>query len=438
MLKNTYIWTIITILTIALEWMVLNKILLHTSTSRISKSKMNIILFIVILFMTVMNLVNIYPDYRIIISIFITAIFYKYVYDEKIIKVLIISLTYWMVLLGIDAFSMSLIVWVSKLDVMSQLMDLSIYRLQAIILSKSILILVALCYCKLRISIDISKRDIAYIFIPIITNIVSFLVIYRYVIEIKNTYILNDERLMIISFLLVLSNICLILSIRKIIVDNRLIAGGNLIKEKMKMQYTHYMNMQEDHMKIRQMHHDIKNHIACIKGVTQSNNDATNYISSIENELDKYNNNFNTGNIILDIILNEKGKICKESNIKLLIHINNFDACNFIDTIDVCSIFSNILDNAIEACKKIIDFNKEITLRGTIVNDFFVIRIENTKQNKVNIKEDYIKTDKKDTYLHGLGIKSVRDSVSKYNGEVVIDYIENRFIMKIFIPLVPK
>ncbi|WP_270660323.1 GHKL domain-containing protein, partial [Paraclostridium bifermentans] len=64
--------------------------------------------------------------------------------------------------------------------------------------------------------------------------------------------------------------------------------------------------------------------------------------------------------------------------------------------------------------------------------------IENTKQNKVNIREKHIKTDKKDTYLHGLGIKSVKSSVEKYSGEVVIDYSENRFIMKIIIPLVPK
>ncbi|GAA0106762.1 sensor histidine kinase [Paraclostridium sordellii] len=438
MLENNYIWTIITIFTIILELFVLKKILLHTSMPKVSKFNINIKLFIVILFTAFMSLVNIYPDYRVIILIAITSILYKSICDENIIKVITVSLIYWMILLGIDSISMSLIVLVNSLDSMSQLIDLSIYRLQAIILSKSILIITSICYCRSRITIDISKKDIGYIIVPIITNIVSILFIYRYIIEIKDIYILNDKELIIISVLLVLSNICLVLAIRKIIIDNRLIAEGNLIKEKMKMQYTHYINTQQDYMKVRQLHHDIKNHMACIKGVIQSNNDATNYISSIESELDRYDNSFNTGNMILDIILNEKIKICKESNIKLLIDINSFDKCNFIDTIDVCSIFSNVLDNAIEACEKIIDFKKEIILRGTIVNDFFVIRIENTKQNKVNIKENYIKTDKKDTYLHGLGIKSVKDSVSKYNGEVVIDYSENRFIMKIFIPLVPK
>ena len=438
MLENTYIWVIITIFTIILEWIILNKIIIHTSTLRVSKLNLNITLFLVILFMIYMNIVDIYPDYRIIIAIGITVIFYKYICDENIIKAAIVSLIYWMLLLGIDSISMSLILVFNSLDSMNQLMDLSIYRLQAIVLSKCILIVLSIYYCKIRISIDIPKRYIGYVFIPIITNIASFFAIYRYIIEIKYIRVLTDREIMLISFLLVLSNICLILSIRKVIVDNTLIAEGNLIKEKMEMQYEYYINIQQDHMKVRQLHHDIKNHIACVKGVIKNNNDASSYIRSIEMELDRYYNSFNTGNMILDVLLSEKSKICKVSNIKLTVDINNFDSCNFIDTIDVCSIFANILDNAIEACEKVRNLEKEINLRGTIVNKFFVIRIENTKQNKVNIKDNYIKTDKKDTYLHGLGIKSVKDSVAKYGGEVVIDYSEKRFIIKIFIPLVPK
>lgn len=438
MLENNYIWFIITISIMALELILLNKVIISTSNIRVSKIKANITLTLLFLFIIYTSLDNVYPEYRVIMVIGLTIIYYRYICYENIINIIIIPLIYWMILLGIDSFSMSIIVWINSLNSMSALMDQNIYRLQSIILSKSMLIIAVIYYCRIRRNIDICKRDIVYMLIPIISNIVSSFAIYRYVSEMKEAYLLKDRELIIISCLLVISNICLILSIRKSILDNKMIAEGKLIKEKMKIQYTHYINTQQDYMKVRQLHHDIKNHIACIKGVTQSNQDATNYISSIENELDRYDNSFNTGNMILDIILNEKNKVCKESNIKLLININNIETCNFIDTIDICSIFSNIFDNAIEACEKINDYDKEINLRGTIVNNFFVIRMENTKQNKVNIKNNNIKTDKKDTYLHGLGIKSVKDSVSKYNGEVVIDYSENRFIMKIFIPLVPK
>jgi hypothetical protein len=434
MLDNNYIWIIITISIMALELVLLNKVITNSSDIRVSKLNLNITLTLLVLFIIYTGLGNIYPEYRVIMVIGLTIIYYRYICDENIIKVIIIPLVYWMIVLGIDSFSMSIIVWINSLESMSSLMAQNIYRLQSIVLSKSMLIIAVIYYCRLRINIDIGKKDIVYMLIPIVSNIVSSFAIYK----MKAVYTANDRGLVIISSLLIISNVCLVFSIRKSILDNKKIAEANLIKEKMKIQYTHYMNTQKDYMKVRQLHHDIKNHIACIKGVTQSNQDATNYISSIEAELNRYDSSFNTGNMILDIILNEKSKVCKESNIKLLIDINNIETCHFVETIDICSIFSNIFDNAIEACEKISNSNKEINLRGTIVNKFYVIRMENTKQNEINIKNNYIKTDKKDTYLHGLGITSVKDSVSKYNGEVVIDHSENKFIMNIFIPLVPR
>ncbi|MGL5714066.1 MAG: ATP-binding protein [Paraclostridium sp.] len=438
MLDNNYIWILITIAIITLELILFNKIIINTSNIRVPKLTVNTVLTMLILFIIYTSLGNIYPEYRVIMVISLTIIYYKYICDENIIKVIIIPLIYWMILLGIDSFGMSVTVWANSLDSMKALMEPNIYRLQSIIVSKGMLMIAVIYYCKLRINVDICKKDIVYMLIPIISNIVSSFAIYRYVSEMMEVYLVEDKVLIIISCLLIISNICLVLSIRKSIFDNKMIAEGKLIKEKMKIQYTHYINAQQDYMKVRQLHHDIKNHIVCIKGVTQSNQDATNYIDSIEGELDRYNNSFNTGNMILDVILNEKNKVCKENNVKLLIDINNFTICNFIDTIDICSIFSNIFDNAIEACEKISDYAREISLRGTIVNEFFVIRMENTKQNKINMKNNFIKTDKTDTYTHGLGIKSVKDSVYKYNGEVVIDYSENSFIIKIFIPLVPK
>lgn len=438
MLGSSYIWIIITICIISLEWILFNKVLFSTSKSKVSIDKVNIVLFAVVLFFIFINLVNLFPNYRVLLCIFISVYYCKYIYCETIIKSLTISLVYWMVLLGIDAVSMSLIVWINSIDSMSALMELNIYRLQAIILSKSILLVSVFLYCKSKVNLDISKKDVIYILIPIIANIVSFLEIYKYLVYENNISILNNIEILTMSILLLLSNLSLVFSIQKIIDDNKLISEGKLIKEKMKMQYDHYINIQKDHMKIRQLHHDIKNHIICIKGVTLSSNEATDYINSIENELDRYNNSFNTQNMVLDIILKEKSKFCNKTNIKLLIDINNFDKCSFIETIDICSIFSNILDNAIDACEKMIDDKKEIILRGTIVNNFFVIRIENTKQNKINIENNFIKTSKRDKYLHGLGIRSVKDSVFKYGGDVVIDHSENRFIMKIFIPLVPR
>ncbi|MCU9807310.1 ATP-binding protein [Paraclostridium sp. AKS46] len=106
--------------------------------------------------------------------------------------------------------------------------------------------------------------------------------------------------------------------------------------------------------------------------------------------------------------------------------------------LDVCSIFSNMIDNAIEACIKINDKdrNRFINIKGTIVNGFFVIKCENSKVNEVKFKDKNIKTDKRDSNLHGIGIKSIKTSVQKYDGELFIDYQDYIFTVKIYIPII--
>lgn len=54
----------------------------------------------------------------------------------------------------------------------------------------------------------------------------------------------------------------------------------------------------------------------------------------------------------------------------------------------------------------------------------------------MKFKNNKIKTDKKDPNLHGIGIKSIKTSVQKYDGEVFIDYQDYKFIVKIYIPMI--
>lgn len=151
-------------------------------------------------------------------------------------------------------------------------------------------------------------------------------------------------------------------------------------------------------------------------------------------ELNKFKEIHNTGNMILDIILNEKQNICNENNIDLTCDVN-FSKCNFIEMTDVCSIFSNILDNAIEACNKTYMDKKYIKIRGTLVKSYYVIRCENSKTNKLEIKNSKIITSKKDKFIHGIGLKSVKSSIKKYNGDLEIEDFKNKFLLQIYIPI---
>ena len=189
-------------------------------------------------------------------------------------------------------------------------------------------------------------------------------------------------------------------------------------------------------MKIKKLYHDIKNHMICIEEMYDDNESTREYINNINKEISSSEDIYKTGNMILDIILNEKKAICDKNNIDLFVDIN-LSKCGFIEPMDISSIFSNILENAIEACEKMDDgtINKYIKIRGTIVKNFFVLKAENSKTNEIFIKNNNIMTDKDDDFLHGIGINSIKNSVEKYNGEVAIDYTGYKFTINIYIPL---
>ena len=95
---------------------------------------------------------------------------------------------------------------------------------------------------------------------------------------------------------------------------------------------------------------------------------------------------------------------------------------------DLCVIFSNALDNAIEACDKILDDSKDkyISVNVTYINSFCFIKIENSKINEINIKNNNFITNKKDKFMHG---------IYKYNGEIKIEFDDDKFVIKFIFSL---
>ena len=106
-----------------------------------------------------------------------------------------------------------------------------------------------------------------------------------------------------------------------------------------------------------------------------------------------------------------------------------------MDAMDICTIFGNVLDNAIECETDIAEKEKRlIHLALFSKKEFLVIRVENYFEGKLDFKEGVPVTTKKDADHHGYGIKSVRYTAEKYGGSVSIRTHENWFEIDILIP----
>ncbi|HFL3154639.1 TPA: sensor histidine kinase [Clostridioides difficile] len=436
MLNINVFWIFLPIFSTTIEWIVLKFLLNEFSELRKNRLTLNSSIVIAIMIITMLNTIEFNINIKLFICIFITYVLYKINYVVDKWKSVFISLLYWMLLIGFDSIGLSIVMTLNSIKNMNDLLEDNLLKLELIMISKSLLIVLIPLLKFIRLKTKINKRDCIYLSIPLIANIIGVIVIFEFIF--KDKIIDSKESLIIltISTVFLLSNLSLVSIIGRIIKDNSLKIEYEITKKRMNMQYKYYLNLQEYQLKIRKLYHDMNNHIICIQNVYGKNEFADKYIKDINKQIKECNTIFNTQNMILDVILSDKKSICDMNNIYFLVDIN-FLECNFIEMPDICSIFSNIIDNAIEACIKIKDtsIQKKIKLRGTVINRLFVIKCESTKINEVVLKNNKVITSKKDSFLHGIGISSVKSSVEKYNGNVEIYSDKNKFTITIYIPL---
>lgn len=435
MLINFLFWNIFELISSTIEWIVFKIILDQFYEQKRSKLVINFSILFNIFIIFVLNKMNIQPNYKLIVGIIIGFVFYFYSYKVIFIEGIITNLAYWMILIIRDIVSMNIILIINPKSTMPQLLDTSIFRLEFIFISNALLLIIIPIVRKIKHNMKLKKKQYIYIYIPIIANILSGVAIFTLSSKSENIDSIQKIVLLGISIVLTISNISFIKLIVDIVKSNSVDDENNIIREKMNMQYQLYLGMQESQIKVRQLYHDINNHIESLKRLYSSNDECENYIESIEKELIAYKPIVSTGNMILDIIINSKKDICYNYNINFEVNIN-FSKCEFIEVIDICSIFSNTIDNAIEACRKITEKEVFIKINGTIVNEIFVLKCENSKENEIEFKKNKIVTDKKDKFIHGLGIKSITSSVKKYGGDISIDFTTDTFLIKVYIPLI--
>lgn len=352
MLINILFWRILEFISSSIEWIVFKVILDQFNEQKRSKLTINLFISLNILIIFTLNKMNVHPTYKLIVGIIIGFVFYFYNYKVKLIEGMIINLVYWMILIIRDIVSMNIILIINSKATMPQLLNHSNFRLEFIFISETLLLLIIPMVKKIKHNIKLKKKQYMYICIPIIANILSGVTIFSLSNRSENIDNIQKIVLLVISIVLIISNISFVKLIVDIVKSNYVDAENNIIREKMNMQYQLYLGMQESQIKVRQLYHDINNHIESLKRLYSSNDECENYIKSIERELIDYKPVISTGNMILDIIINNKKDICDNYNINFKANIN-FSKCEFIEVIDICSIFSNIIDNAIEACRSV-------------------------------------------------------------------------------------
>ena len=204
----------------------------------------------------------------------------------------------------------------------------------------------------------------------------------------------------------------------------------------LKSQYEQYRNYQDSLDLIQMKYHDLKHQITGLRAESDEEK-RKKWIDSMEKEIAAFENISRTGNHVLDTILAAKIFHCRKNHIQITC-VADGKLLDYMHVTDICSIFGNALDNAIEHVIMIPDPKKRlIHLTLCAQKGFVFIKIENYCEAEIyKNEENLIATTKTDSKNHGFGLKSIRAAVEKYDGSVAFGVQQNWFELKILLPRV--
>jgi sensor histidine kinase YesM len=211
---------------------------------------------------------------------------------------------------------------------------------------------------------------------------------------------------------------------------NRLQYENNFFTEQSRMQYQYYDFLEQQYRESLSMLHDVKRHIWAIEELYKNNENekAIDYTENISKIMHSFEMNDFTDNRMLNIILNDKLRLAEQKNITFTCTIDNNINLDFMDNIDLTTIFANLLDNAMEACIKIPN-DKNIMVYVGAFNNLIVITIKNSMKDI----PEYIGIDMKSSKKNhrGYGLNNVNKVIDKYNGDFDIQREGNMFVCNI-------
>ena len=214
--------------------------------------------------------------------------------------------------------------------------------------------------------------------------------------------------------------------------NNLLEKEMRIVNQKSDLLMKYYENVKNQDQENSIFRHDLKNHLSVIKDNLPECMSV--YVNDIMSHIDKDNIRFYSDNKILEALINDKLDQAKRNGIELSVKCDDTNI-EILSDYDLVTILSNLIDNSIDAVNTNISEERQIILRIKEVKNNLVIKIKNTFNNEIRYNKEELMSTKEGH--SGLGIKSVKSLVSKYQGEIRMDITDNMFSVLIIIPFHP-
>lgn len=184
------------------------------------------------------------------------------------------------------------------------------------------------------------------------------------------------------------------------------------------------------------MYHDLKYQLSFINAEPDAARRSST-LAEMQEAIGRYEAATRSGHTALDTLLTSKSLLCMEKKI-CMTRFADARQLDFMDAMDLCAIFGNALDNAIEYEEKLPDLTRRLIKVQVYTQQPFVIISSNYCPDDVFRGQVTPRTIKEDKQLHGYGLKSIRHAVEKYDGHMTLSHQDTWFTLRILLPIQPE
>lgn len=208
-----------------------------------------------------------------------------------------------------------------------------------------------------------------------------------------------------------------------------------LAEQQLQQQYRLFQEQRTRDEQLKGVYHDMANHLGVLRGMTRSA-DAEEYIAALTRETETALQGVSTGNSTLDLILRQKAEQCTARGLHLEAAVHMPEG-HGLTSMELCVLFANCLDNAMESAADPAVTDKVIRVNGGEHHGCLVVRFENACARSLQLKDGQLPTSKK-SGVHGYGLKNIRTVLERHDGTLSLQPQRGRFVLTWLLPLDQK
>ena len=199
---------------------------------------------------------------------------------------------------------------------------------------------------------------------------------------------------------------------------------------------SNYQELLEEYNKRAILQHDMKNHMRVINTMIsrKKTEEASAYIAQITREMESGEDAVWCNHEMMNLILNMKFQEARKEQIEVQCQCDDMNGLT-LTSVEVCALFSNLLDNAIEANKKYpTGLKRRMAVLCARREKMLMISLSNSVKTEMpDRRRSFFETTKEDREFHGFGMRSVQKVIDSHQGHMKVDVKDDELCIVIFL-----